>query len=594
MSNLQTALERALPILAAAYGEQFGVNVVLSGNVASTHGETIILPMLDNMSELKDVLFGYLAHEAAHIRYSDVSTLRKCKNKSEAGFTNIIEDIRIERLIQDVFPGTQFTLNAVMTHAAQMDWSPAATLDDNEATQLHQYLIHRLNVEELNREAFEPLYEASRRVVETTFPEGFFIRLDGLLAKYMPTLKSSDDCLTLTRAILRALKESEEEAVKHQQQDQPNGNDSSQGGQSQLSNDPCAGVDDSQPQDSHANASGEDDGDQPDGDPKPDGKAHQGQRSNDTGRNSLSSTHSSQDDQGVSENGCQASKHQRHERVARETDLPGDVMDKLKTKLTEQAKKDNNGKPFEIHAGSIGSDAQNHGNPSSLIIGVLSSSTIRARLLGLLQAQTREKQWLHTKGTRVDGKRITRLVGGDSRVFIHREDIKRPDTAVHVLLDCSGSMNRIQDVANQATVSLAMAISSIPKCDIATSMFPGLGGAVSPILRRGQPIRPNLGRFAVVSHGGTPLAEAMLFAVRELATSRRERKVLIIITDGDPSKGASVQYISKLIEGHIDTYAIGIGSTAVKQYFKKWSVINNVNELQHALFTIAGKFLDLH
>jgi hypothetical protein len=155
-------------------------------------------------------------------------------------------------------------------------------------------------------------------------------------------------------------------------------------------------------------------------------------------------------------------------------------------------------------------------------------------------------------------------------------------------------MTRIQEVANQATVSLALAVSTIPKCDIAASMFPGIGGEVSPILHRGQPVRAGLGRFAVCSSGGTPLAEAMLYAARELVASKRQRKVLIIITDGAPNNGGAVRYLNDLVAGHVDTYAIGIGSTAVSQYFEKWSVINDVKELQKALFTIAGQFLDLH
>ena len=106
MNKLQTALERALPIVAAAYGEQFGVNVVLSGTDAYTDGETIYLPLLNAMSELREVLFGYLAHEAAHVRSSDFNTLKKCKSPMEKSCTNLIEDIRIERLIQEVFPGT--------------------------------------------------------------------------------------------------------------------------------------------------------------------------------------------------------------------------------------------------------------------------------------------------------------------------------------------------------------------------------------------------------------------------------------------------------------------------------------------------------
>ena len=283
-----------------------------------------------------------------------------------------------------------------------------------------------------------------------------------------------------------------------------------------------------------------------------------------------------------------------HERLINETNLPEDAVGQLREQLAGQAREDNDGERVAIDTSSVGSDARNHGDTSSLKTGILASSTIRSRLLGLLQAQTRQKQWLHTRGKRVDGKRLTRLSAGDSRIFVQREEVRRPDTAVHVLLDCSGSMNRIQEVANQATVSLALAVSTIPKCDIAASMFPGVAGEVSPILHRGQPVRASLGRFAVCSSGGTPLAEAMLYAARELVASKRQRKVLIIITDGAPNNGGAVRYLNNLVSGHVDTYAIGIGSTAVSQYFEKWSVINDVRELQKALFTIAGQFLDLH
>ncbi|QFT57107.1 VWA domain-containing protein [Microbulbifer sp. THAF38] len=595
MNKLQTALERALPIVAAAYGEQFGVNVVLSGTDAYTDGETIYLPLLDAMSELREVLFGYLAHEAAHVRSSDFSTLKKCKSPLEKSCTNLIEDIRIERLIQEVFPGTQFTLNAMWSYVVEQGMSPPATPEDNEATQLFQYLLHRLRSEVLHRGASTPLAESSQWVVEQTFPVGFFVRLDGLFGKYMDNLTCSDDCLKLARAILKALKDAEEEERQQQQsQDQQQqSSDSSQGDQSQQAGGSSGnGEGELQPKPGQADSSNGDDANQGAGDSQQSSGDIQAQ---DTRSGTQPS--SAQDSpvlsgvEGQPQGGNGASLH---ERLINETNLPEDAVGQLREQLADQAREDNNGERVAIDTSSIGSDARNHGDTSSLKTGILASSTIRSRLLGLLQAQTRQKQWLHTRGKRVDGKRLTRLPTGDSRVFIRREEMQRPDTAVHVLLDCSGSMNRIQAVANQATVSLALAISTIPKCDIASSMFPGIGGEVSPILRRGQPVRTGLGRFAVCSSGGTPLAEAMLYAARELAASKRQRKVLIIITDGAPNNGGAVRYLNDLVAGYVDTYAIGIGSTAVSKFFEKWSVINDVKELQQALFTIAGQFLDLN
>ena len=562
MNTLQTSLEKSLPIVAAAYGEQFGVKIVLSGKDAYTDGNTIVLPLLKSKSDLRDVLFGYLAHESAHVRDSDFDTLKKCKNQSEKSYTNIIEDIRIEQLIQDVFPGTRFTLDAMWTYVVDQGMSPPAPSEDNEGTQLHQYLLHRLRSEILHRESSTLLAESSQQVMEQTFPLGFFVRLDGLFAKYLDKLTCSDDCLKLARAIIKALKDAEEE--KQNQEETQDSDDSSNDDQNQTADQSDdADQDASTPSPGQTDSSKDGDADQDDGDP-------QQSNADASGGTSL------------------------HESLINETDLPEDAISQLSEQLAEQAQEDNDGDPIAINTSSVGSDASNNGETSGLQTGILASSAIRSQLQGLLHAQTREQQWLHTSGKRVDGKRLTRLCSGDSRVFIKRDEMRRTDTAVHVLLDTSGSMHRIQDIANQATVSLALAISSIPKCDIATSMFPGVGGDVSSITHRGQPVRSNLGRFAVDSSGGTPLAEAMLYAARELAVSRRQRKVLIIITDGAPNSGSEVRYMNNLIASHIDIYAIGINSTAVSNYFENWSVIKDVKELQKALFQIAGKFLELH
>ncbi|MBK5964145.1 hypothetical protein CCR95_08620, partial [Thiocystis minor] len=65
-------LHRAMPIVAAALGRKFGVNVIVGGmnasRTASTDGQTIWLPDLPPDSALREVAWGFLAHEASHVR----------------------------------------------------------------------------------------------------------------------------------------------------------------------------------------------------------------------------------------------------------------------------------------------------------------------------------------------------------------------------------------------------------------------------------------------------------------------------------------------------------------------------------------------
>ena len=72
----------ALPIVAAHYGATFGVKVKVGGSTAATDGDTIVVP---NVPETypKAVLWGYLTHEAAHVRLTDFSVWRTAAASGE-------------------------------------------------------------------------------------------------------------------------------------------------------------------------------------------------------------------------------------------------------------------------------------------------------------------------------------------------------------------------------------------------------------------------------------------------------------------------------------------------------------------------------
>ncbi len=580
MSNVQTALERALPIVATAYGEQFGVQVVLSGTMACTNGKVIMLPMLDEKRGLKEVLLGYLAHESAHIRDTDFDVIKQCQNPIESSMLNLIEDIRIEKLIQEAFPGTLFTLTTMENYIQSQGWTPSPSVEDNPATQLMMYLYHRLYEQVLFRECYKGMTEIGEKIVEQTFPKGFFIRLDGLFGKYMFDLGSTAECLKVARAILKALKDSEDEVRQ-----QENANQDPAKGESSNESSPETG-DSNSSEDNQSSDSEQ-------SDPKGSQQAGSLQAESDKQQASGGDSDSSEAQSTAGgENKDKATS--LHGSLINETDLPDDVTSLLQDQLRSQASEDNNGDNFKINSYDVGPIAKNEGDVSELQSGILASSVIRSRLQGLLQAQTKIKKRMHIKGKKIKGSRLSRLAQGDSRIFIQRDVRRQIDTAVHVLLDTSGSMSGCQDIANQATVSLALAIQSISKSDIAVSQFPGTDStAVSPLILRNQGVHPNLGRLNVCSYGGTPLAEAMLFATRELALSRRAKKVLIVITDGAPSNGDSVKYLNSLIDGHVETYAIGIQSTAVKRYFEKWVSIEHISQLQNALFDIADQVFEV-
>lgn len=109
-----------MPLLIKNYADAFGIKVRMQGTSAYTNGKTITIPRMDITDPLKGRLaYGYLAHESAHVKYTDFAYLKKFLNGSEEIFLkkellNILEDHRIETLISHDFIGVYENLQLLL------------------------------------------------------------------------------------------------------------------------------------------------------------------------------------------------------------------------------------------------------------------------------------------------------------------------------------------------------------------------------------------------------------------------------------------------------------------------------------------------
>lgn len=614
---MESNLKGALPILASAFGQQFGVRVRIGGDTAWTNGDTIQIPVIDDPS-LRDVVLGYLAHEAAHVRLTNFRAFGETEGVLRH-LVNILEDVRIERGLYDHdYPGTKRNLAAVWDYSSSKGTPEDRVVEGNLAALFCNYMLSRVRQAQFNSPIAQPALDLLQAAVEKELPAGFFVRLDVLFDKHFDSMNSTQDAVVFAKALIEALKQAEEEQRQANQKEesqadsnaQQDGQDSSSDG-SQSS----GGADDQQSGDSEGQSgqsgeSGESEQDQSgNGESNMDSDGSGGDSSGASGKQDGSGQSSSDtqqpSDDSSERNGEGAGNGFKSivEQILSETDLPEDMMASIAKDLSSQAEQEsqetgstkgyvdlNSQVGHEITAESFRCNV----DEDSLRDGVLNSSKLRSQIVGLLQTQSRARYSHREYGSRFDSKRIVRAMTGERRIWKHKEQKSMVDTSVHVLLDTSSSMGEDQVIANSATVSLALAISAIPKADVAVSIFPGVMAGVSPLIKRNAPVRPNLARFAVGPRGGTPMADAMFYAARELANvSKRNRKVLIVITDGAPNCGASVEYVNRLIASEVDVYAIGINSDAVRHYFKNHQVISNVGQLQAALFGLAKQFLNV-
>jgi len=584
-----TTLQRAYPIVAAALGRKFGVEVVIHGNLPRTNGKVIVLPVLPDDPKVTDVAWGYLAHEAAHVRYTDFSADRHENSEVRLSLQNRIEDVRIERNLGQEYPGTIRTLEqAILWIAHERPYVP----DRNKPTELLlMHVTHKLRYEVLGQQ-FQALAEQTDQAMREAFPKGVITRLHALLAD-VPALQSTSEVIHLAERILAMLKEEQEREQERKKQKGENsaskGKDQTQRGRGKGKSppsDPSESDTDNDATSSEASERGEQG--------STSGKDDADSEPPEDGRQDTPSASSEENDPASDE----AIQNIASVLGAGAGDVPKDVFAEIAERLGVEANKEMR----RAGVAAVMPQEEMAGSNAALNQQVLSrvradSNRLRSQLTGLVQSEAQERDYRKDRGRRLDTKALHRLRLNDFRVFRHRDETQAPNTAFHLLVDASGSMSdmvedgscRCIDLALDSAVAVSIGLSTIAGVNAAVTAFPGHGrNTVQVLQRHGERIRQVAGRFVQNPRGSTPLYQALWYATSRLLAQPEPRKVLLVLTDGAPDDpGAVADLMPRLERGGIECYGIGIGTMAVENLFRKHHVINKTSELREALFTIA-------
>jgi cobalamin biosynthesis protein CobT len=232
------------------------------------------------------------------------------------------------------------------------------------------------------------------------------------------------------------------------------------------------------------------------------------------------------------------------------------------------------------------------------------SGKIRAALQGLVQSQTLNRSQHACRGRRMDGKRLHRLPLGETKVFQRKQVKAAPNTAIHLLLDKSESMGyQVTDsqgqpigsrmpIALEATLALALAFEGIPGVNPGVTAFPGhQDDSVFQLLEHGQRVNVRTGAFSLAATGSTPMTEAIWFGAASLLRCREPRKVLMVMTDGQPNDTLStLDILQRCRDSGIETVGIGLGLD-VSHLFPIAITINDLSELRAQLFELSKAVL---
>ena len=516
-----------LPLLASVLGDQYGVQVRIGGSEACTNGKVIQLPSLpmDCEPELLALARSFVDHESGHIRHTDFVVL-KAANLDPVTFNlfNCLEDWRIEKKLSAIFPGCRQNLNWLIRRFFVEEAQPRAGGDPPALAVLDYVLltVRVWDVEEVNISRM-----AAAEVLRLHFP-GLREVLDAILLKVYIHCPDTAAAIAYARQLAQSIRQWEPQ--QQEKKTRRNGAD-------------------------HTDSTSQGDQD-------------------------ISSDCASQTQQPIFPSKAKAQLTALFHAEAQ--DLPQNLGELLSTALVLcQAES-----AVENITVAVEGFRQSSALPEGHKLQALQASiALRTRLQGLLQARTQKRCRIGRRGALHPGS-LHRLQTGNPRIFRREAEQTGLNTAVHILLDVSGSMSGAPIVlARQACFAVAKALENIKGVNPAVTAFPAMAStsSVFPIMRHGQKVPDS---FDINASGGTPLAAALWWVMQTMLFLREQRKIILIITDGVPdSTHAATHVVGVAQKLGFEVYGLGIRDEHISHLLPQTSrVINDLPDLAPTMF----------
>lgn len=552
-----------LPLVASVLSRKYGVNVHIQGDKAYTEGKNIYIPTLPVTSneQLLCIVRGFIDHESAHIRFTDFDLLKREQLDAIAfHIFNIIEDWRVENELAKLFPGSQVNLHYLIRYffVNEKQKTKEEAGEKSSASLLFNYMlltVRSWDVAEIGHSKIsggKGVLQTMRLELEPLF-QGLLDKLDILFQEIRLKCKGTQGSIYYAKEVVMLLKNYCSEL---QQQEEQKKEESEQSNTEQEQKNEEEGESDDAKDNSHESNSNDD-----------------------TGAEEISLSPVKELAELLEENTAE-----------NEAALPLDLGSLLAENLNQNYCDRRNAAMVigEVDSCNVAPMLEEE-KKNALTMSI----ALRARLQGFLQSYVRQESAVGRRG-RLHTHSLYRTSVHNPKIFC-RESMKRGvNTAVHILLDASGSMDDERlSIARQACFALGKVLNEMKDVNPAITVFPANSendNSVYPLLRHGQKLTDVTVQYGL---GGTPLAPALWWTMREMLFLKEHRKIIFIITDGRPdSCEATKDVLEKAEKFGFEVYGIGIKDVSIKDFLPETSaVIMQPGELVPAVFTMLQKAL---
>lgn len=226
-----------------------------------------------------------------------------------------------------------------------------------------------------------------------------------------------------------------------------------------------------------------------------------------------------------------------------------------------------------------------------------------------LQTRSRDRYEYGLKKGKLHTGSVHRLTLGDvpnaERVFRQKKVNVTLDTAVCLLVDCSGSMSGIK--FNMACCAAGAFSAALKPLNITHSVlgFTNTLDEEDPIVWVFSDYNERVSSDDLVDRFHRASAclwentdgDAIAYAAATLAARKEQRKVLLVLSDGEPAgrllHGDIRRYTKDVIEriekSNIDIYGVGLLDKSVKRFYTNHVIVDSVDELTPTILKLLDR-----
>ena len=559
-------------------------------------------------------LRGYIDHECGHVKFTDFETyanmyrsvVADClRSKPGASVTlkdflhdyasmviNILEDVRIERLMGIDFPGSRTNLNTLSEYLFKDCCSVSMMMGNGMTGRLYSLLFMRVRslINPALEESSQLLYDDMKADVSVENYTEYTRHLDdvwGIGDSFVQDWNVERAAREFIRIVIEVL-EDYTNTTKGTNNRKSSGN---------TSDSSAGGTGDSSDGDTGDSSDG-DTGDSSNGDTGDSSKAAQASRKKSViiSAKTVSSMAADlydmqRDDKGNISRRFMDAVRDMTDSLEDNNQIPDEdlaFMDALfshtakrldtlldRTKMNALA----DGKPVYI----TGCSRVNALSPEQRGDMDVVMYNLYGRLADVLQTMTMVRHSTGMCGARLDARVLHRTSVGDGRIFSKKVQRLRRVTEVALLFDASGSMRLTEygqshnnEMAQCMALGCLKALRALPGVKSSLSGFSN--GEMFVMSDYGSPVH----EVILSAIGGTPLGASLVELTSQFSDGPDVRRIILFFTDGSPDNVGSVTMALNLAKrSGIEVYGIGLQTKAIHTFMDRDHsiIVNSIHEL---------------